>query len=101
MPDQSCGAGSATARTYRCLPLETGGVELAVAAAENFRKLRDQGRTVRKTIDCLIATFCLREGHFLLHRDRGFDPFEQILGSLWVGCARFCAKKRGILFNTS
>ena len=59
---------------------ETGGVELAVAAARNFRKLRQQGHTVRKTIDCLIATFCLRDGHSLLHRDRDFDPFVQILG---------------------
>lgn len=59
---------------------ETGGLELAVAAARNFRKLRQQGHTVRKTIDCLIATFCLREEHSLLHRDRDFDPFEQILG---------------------
>ena len=34
--------------------------------------LRAQGRTVRKTVDCLIATFCLREGHTLLHCDRDF-----------------------------
>jgi len=57
----------------------TGGVGLAAAAARNFRILRQQGHTVRKTIDCLIATFCLREGHSLLHRDRDFDPFEQVL----------------------
>lgn len=56
------------------------GVELAIAAARNFRRLRRRGHTVRKTIDCLIATFCLREGHSLLHRDRDFDPFERILG---------------------
>jgi predicted nucleic acid-binding protein len=59
---------------------ETGGVELAVQAARNFRKLRQRGFTVRKTIDCWIATFCLREGHTLLHRDRDFDPFERVLG---------------------
>ena len=59
---------------------ETGGVELAVAAARNFQRLRRQGHTVRKTIDCLIATFCLRGGHTLLHRDRDFDPFERVLG---------------------
>jgi hypothetical protein len=35
---------------------------------------------VRKTIDCFIATFCLREGHSLLHRDRDFDAFEKLLG---------------------
>ena len=59
---------------------ESGGEELAVAAARNFRGLRQRGYTVRKTIDCLIATFCLRHGHSLLHRDRDFDHFEKILG---------------------
>ena len=59
--------------------LETGGVELAVAAAHNYRRLRQRGRTVRKTIDCLIATFCLRESHALLHSDRDFDAFEELL----------------------
>jgi predicted nucleic acid-binding protein len=59
---------------------ETGGHELEIAAARNFRSLRERGRTVRKTIDCLIATLCLRDGHSLLHRDRDFDHFEQILG---------------------
>jgi predicted nucleic acid-binding protein len=59
---------------------ETGGEELAIEAARNFRNLRQQGHTVRKTIDCLIATFCLHHGHSLLHRDRDFDHFEEILG---------------------
>ncbi len=59
---------------------ETGGTELAVAAARNYRLLRARGRTVRKTIDCLIASFCLRERHSLLHCDRDFDVFEELLG---------------------
>ena len=59
---------------------ETGGEELAIEAARNFRSLRQRGHTVRKTIDCLIATFCLRQGHSLLHRDRDYDHFEVILG---------------------
>lgn len=59
---------------------ETGGEDLAIEAARNFRSLRQRGHTVRKTIDCLIATFCLRQGHSLLHRDRDYDPFEDILG---------------------
>ena len=58
----------------------TGGGTLAVAAAQNCRALRARGHTVRKTIDCVVATFCLRESHSLLHRDRGFDSFEIILG---------------------
>lgn len=59
---------------------ETGGVTLAREAARNYRALRSRGHTVRKTIDCLIATFCLRGQHSLLHRDRDFDPFEESLG---------------------
>jgi predicted nucleic acid-binding protein len=59
---------------------QTGGVELAVEAARNYRALRTQGHTVRKTIDCWIATFCLMSGHELLHRDHDFDPFERQLG---------------------
>ena len=46
---------------------------LAVSAARHFRLLRGQGITVRKTIDLLIATFCIERGHALLHQDRDFD----------------------------
>ena len=53
---------------------------LAIAAAQNYRKLRRRGYTVRATIDCLIATFCLENGHSLLHRDHDFDAFEHALG---------------------
>jgi len=60
--------------------LQTGGQQLAWSAARNYRLLRKQGVTVRKTIDCLIATFCLLENHELLHRDRDFDGFEALLG---------------------
>jgi len=57
-----------------------GGVELAINAAQNYRVLRSRGVTVRRTIDCLIATFCLMNDHILLHDDRDFDLFEQRLG---------------------
>lgn len=57
----------------------TGGIDLAREAARNYRALRSRGHTVRKTVDCLIATFCIREQHSLLHRDRDFDPFEKLL----------------------
>lgn len=59
---------------------QTGGNDLAINAAENYRALRQRGVTVRKTIDCWIATFCLELGHRLLHRDHDFDAFEQVLG---------------------
>jgi len=59
---------------------ETGGTELAIAAVRNYRDLRRRGYTVRKTIDCWIATFCIRERHSLLHRDRDFEAFESEMG---------------------
>jgi predicted nucleic acid-binding protein len=58
----------------------TGGAEMAISAAQNFRSLRAKGFTVRKTIDCWIATFCLLNGHTLLHNDRDYEPFETELG---------------------
>jgi predicted nucleic acid-binding protein len=59
--------------------LQSGGIDLAVSAARNYRLLRSRGRTVRKTVDCLIATFCLEQNHALLHNDRDFDAFEELL----------------------
>jgi predicted nucleic acid-binding protein len=53
---------------------------LAHESAANFRKLREKGVTVRKTIDCLIATWCIENGVPLLHSDKDFEPFEQHLG---------------------
>jgi predicted nucleic acid-binding protein len=56
------------------------GRETAIAAARNHRALRARGLTVRTTIETIIATFCIVEGHELLHCDRDFDPFELHLG---------------------
>jgi predicted nucleic acid-binding protein len=53
---------------------------IATKAAENFRALQHRGITVRKTIDCLIATFCIEAGHELLHHDNDFQGFEDFLG---------------------
>jgi len=56
------------------------GIDLAVQAAKNYRTLRVRGFTVRKTVDSLIATFCLMHDHALLHNDRDYDYFERELG---------------------
>lgn len=59
---------------------ETGGRYLAIETAKNYRYLRSKGFTIRKTMDCYIATFCILRNHTLLHNDRDFEPFEQELG---------------------
>jgi predicted nucleic acid-binding protein len=61
-------------------PIETGGQDVAIEAARNYRRLRGMGITVRKTIDTLIATRCIIDGHELLYSDRDFDPFVEHLG---------------------
>jgi len=68
----------------KCEVFEAVGIPLAIEAARNYRTLRSHVHTVRKTIDCLIATFCLRQRHSLLHRDRDFDPFEKLLGLIVI-----------------
>ena len=54
--------------------------ETALVSAGNYRALRAKGVTVRKTIDVLIATFCMENRHILLHSDRDFDPIKEHLG---------------------
>ena len=54
--------------------------ELAVQSARHYRALRKVGITVRKTMDCFIATYCIAHSHELLHADGDYDPFEAHLG---------------------
>ena len=53
---------------------------IAVKSAQNYRFLRKMGITVRKTFDCLIATWCIENDVPLLHSDRDFEAFEEHLG---------------------
>ena len=57
-----------------------GGYEIAIKSAENYRKLRKKGVTVRKTIDVIIGTFCINENIALLHDDKDFEPMVKYLG---------------------
>ena len=57
-----------------------GGTSVAIMAAQNFRRLRALGVIVRKTIDTIVATYCIENRLTLLHSDRDFDPFVAHLG---------------------
>jgi hypothetical protein len=65
--------------------VELAGQEIAIQAARNFRALRKVGVTVRKTVDTVIATWCIENGFDLLHNDRDFEPFVKYLGLRVVG----------------
>lgn len=55
------------------------GPDAAVKVAENYRTLRKRGVTVRKTIDVMIASYCIEHDLPLLYSDRDFDPMVEHL----------------------
>ena len=61
------------------------GTEAALAAAGHYRVLRRLGITVGKSVDCLIATWCIAQDVPLLHSDRDFEPFVQHRGLVAIG----------------
>ena len=52
---------------------------IALKSAANFRALRKRGVTVRKTVDTIIATYCIENRLPLLHSDKDFRPFHKHL----------------------
>ncbi|NIQ02847.1 MAG: PIN domain-containing protein [Nitrospinaceae bacterium] len=45
-------------------------------AADIYRRCRKQGKTVRSTVDCILAAICLEHDLILLHKDRDFDRIQ-------------------------
>jgi predicted nucleic acid-binding protein len=56
------------------------GPDMTIQSATNYRTLRQNGVTVRKTIDVMIGTYCIAQGLPLLYTDRDFVPMVQHLG---------------------
>jgi len=46
-------------------------------SADIYRALRKKGITVRKSIDCMIASVAISHGVQLLHNDKDFIPIEK------------------------
>jgi predicted nucleic acid-binding protein len=55
------------------------GKNMAIKSAVNFRALRKQGITIRKTIDVIIATFCIENNKALLASDKDFELIASAL----------------------
>ena len=49
-------------------------------SAEIYRSLRKQGITIRKPVDCMIASTAIEYNLPLLHNDRDFNPIVQHCG---------------------
>lgn len=66
--------------------LESPGIGPYLRAAELYRALRERGKTVRSTVDCIIAVIAEQAECALLARDRDMDA---ILDSGLVKAARW------------
>ncbi len=53
--------------------------DIAYTSIRNYKKLRKMVITVRKTIDVIIAAFCIKNNFSLLHNDKDFNSMEKIL----------------------
>jgi len=60
------------------------GFDNAIRSAENYRSLRKQGVTIRKTTDVMIASYCIAADHSLLFSDTDFESFVEHLGLVAV-----------------
>jgi predicted nucleic acid-binding protein len=54
--------------------------EVAIKSITMFRELRKKGVTIRKTIDTIIASYCIINNITLLQSDRDFIPFRDYMG---------------------
>ena len=55
------------------------GSHMIEKCATNYRFLRKKGITIRKTIDLIIATFCIDNKIELIFSDKDFVPFVKYL----------------------
>ncbi len=49
-------------------------------SADIYRKLRKIGITIRKPLDCMIASVAIENDILLLHKDKDFQPIEKHCG---------------------
>lgn len=56
------------------------GIETYLKAAGIYRDCRKKGKTVRKTVDCIIAAICIENSLTLLHKDSDFNLIGEYAG---------------------
>jgi predicted nucleic acid-binding protein len=71
-------------RFWSMLVLEPRELSTYEVAAQLYRVARQQGLTIRKPNDCLIAAIALEHGAMLVHNDRDFLALAQVEPALLV-----------------
>jgi len=59
---------------------EPKGIVTYSEAARVFRLCREKGKTIRSTIDCIIAAICLENNLSILHKDKDYDIIQECAG---------------------
>ncbi len=59
-------------------PLYEPALDAYLDSAGIYRTCRKAGRTIRSTIDCLIAAICIRNSLSILHRDRDYGSISRV-----------------------
>jgi predicted nucleic acid-binding protein len=71
-------------RLWGTLILEPRELSTYEIAAQLHRRARQQGFTIRKPNDCLIAALALEHGALLVHNDRDFFALAQVEPALMI-----------------
>lgn len=61
------------------------GYSIFIRSAEIYRNLRRKGITIRKPVDCMIASVAIEHEIPLLHNDKDFVPIEENFGLKVIG----------------
>lgn len=65
----------------RAIPIyKPKGVATYIEAARIYVVCRKMGKTIRSTVDCIIAAICLENDWFILHKDRDYDIIQECAG---------------------
>ena len=51
-----------------------------IDAARIYGACRKKGKTVRSTVDCIIAAICAENGFSVFHKDRDYDIIQECVG---------------------
>ncbi len=76
--DKDFEAAKVILSSFPCLNML--GEEIVLKSAQNYRKLRKKGITIRKNLDVIISTFSIENDLELLYTDKDFFPFENLPG---------------------
>ncbi|MEW6482811.1 MAG: PIN domain nuclease [bacterium] len=56
------------------------GIDTFIMSAQIYQLCRREGKTIRRTIDCLIAACAMEHSLFLFHNDKDFEAISEVIG---------------------